>query len=144
MDPWNFEPSSAVRVYDCRTHTWRDLPNMKMERIYASACLLDDKICVMGGSIAWSKYDNWFEMFDIKTQTWKTLPADPALLVRFGYYTVRKIGVVEGKIYVKAVTELKDWVYDVKESRWSIADEHLSLRWSNSWCVIDDVFLLFL
>lgn len=137
----NFEPSSAVRVYDCRNATWRNLPDMKMEREYASSCFLDDKIYVMGGCRGWfeDQDQSWFEMFDMKTQSWKTLPANPERNVRLGY-TVRKIGVVEGNIYVKTDShELKDWIYDVKESKWSAADWQLSARWSNSWCVVENV-----
>ncbi|KAL0739165.1 hypothetical protein Bca4012_015375 [Brassica carinata] len=131
--------SSAVRVYDCRIKTWRNLPNMNMERFYASAYVLDDKIYVMGGCRAWYEHESWFEMFDIKTQTWKTLPANPDRKVRLGRRKVCKIGVVHEKIYVKTKIELNDWVYDVKEKKWSVADVALSLNWSYSWCVIDNV-----
>lgn len=131
--------SSAVRVYECRNKTWRNLPNMNMERFYASACVHDDKIYVMGGCIARSMHESWFEMFDIKTQTWKTLPPNPDLHVRLGCKKVRKIGVVHEKIYVKTEIELRDWVYDMKEKKWSVADVGLSVNWSNSWCVIDNV-----
>ncbi|WZY85944.1 hypothetical protein YC2023_032328 [Brassica napus] len=131
--------SSAVRVYECRNKTWRNLPNMNMERFYASACVHDDKIYVMGGCIARSEHQSWFEMFDIKTQTWKTLPPNPDLHVRLGCKKVRKIGMVHEKIYVKTESELRDWVYDVKEKKWSVADVGLSVHWSSSWCVIDNV-----
>ncbi|CAL9227313.1 unnamed protein product [Arabidopsis halleri] len=131
-----FGPSSAIWIYDCQTRTWGDVPNMKMKRKHASACVLDDKIYVMGGCD--SGGINWFEMFDIKTQTWRTLPENPDVKVRMGD-NVRKIDVVQGNIYVKTGAEVKDWIYDVKEGKWSVAEEHLSLLWSNSWCVIDNV-----
>ncbi|KAJ4869425.1 F-box/kelch-repeat protein [Raphanus sativus] len=131
--------SSAVRVYDCRIKTWRNLPSMKMERFYASACVHDDKIYVMGGCMARSEHLSWFEMFDIKTQTWKTLPPNPDLNVRLGCRKVRKIGMVHEKIYVKTEFELRDWVYDVKEKKWSFADMGLGVNWRSSWCVIDNV-----
>ncbi|CAH8366447.1 unnamed protein product [Eruca vesicaria subsp. sativa] len=131
--------SAAVRVYECRSKTWRNLPNMNMERCYASACVHDDKIYVMGGCRARFEHQSWFEMFDIKTQTWETLPANPDQKVRLGCKNVRKIGVAHEKIYVKTDLELNDWVYDLKERKWSVADLELSLYWSNSWCVIDNV-----
>ncbi|CAH8366416.1 unnamed protein product [Eruca vesicaria subsp. sativa] len=82
--------SSAVRVYECMSKTWRNLPNMNMERCYASACVLDDKIYVLGGSNASFEHESWFEMFDIKTQTWKTLPANPDRRVWLGSKKVCK------------------------------------------------------
>ncbi|KAG7545739.1 Kelch repeat type 1 [Arabidopsis suecica] len=128
--------TDAIWIYDCRTRTWGDVPNMKMKRKDASACVLDDKIYVMGGCD--SGGINWFEMFDIKTQSWRTLPEIPDVKVRMGG-NVRKINVVRGKIYVKTEAEVKDWIYDVKEGKWSVAEEYLSLLWSNSWCVIENV-----
>ncbi|CAH8366450.1 unnamed protein product [Eruca vesicaria subsp. sativa] len=35
--------------------------------------------------------------------------------------------------------ELNDWIYDVKEKKWSVAGMGLRKNWSNSWCVIDNV-----
>ncbi|CAN8326463.1 unnamed protein product [Cochlearia groenlandica] len=132
----NSQPSSAVRVYDCRNHTWRDLPNMKRERIHPSTCLLNDKIYVMGGCRLCE--ENWFEVFDLKTQTWKTLASFLNPNQRM-LYKVGKIGAVEGKIYVKAEIGHYNCVYDVKDEKWSVADVNLSHLWSSSWCVIENV-----
>ncbi|ESQ51405.1 hypothetical protein EUTSA_v10017575mg [Eutrema salsugineum] len=64
------EPSSAVRILDCRSHTWRDAPNMTVAREDACAVVIDEKIYVTGGC----KIDDWFEVFDVKTQSWTVLP----------------------------------------------------------------------
>ncbi|CAL9227314.1 unnamed protein product [Arabidopsis halleri] len=63
-------PSSAVRIFDCRRHTWRDAPNMTVARSNAMAYVLGDKIYVMGGC---HESENWSEVFDIKTQTWRLI-----------------------------------------------------------------------
>ncbi|XP_010447861.1 PREDICTED: F-box/kelch-repeat protein At4g29370-like [Camelina sativa] len=135
----NFGPSSAIWVLDSRSRTWGHVPNMKMKRKHASSCVFDDKIYVMGGCDPSCGDINWFEMYDIKTKTWRTLPENPDIKVRQGDNVVRKIDVVEGKIYVKTEAGVKDWVYNVKEGKWSVAEEQLSLLWSKSWCVIDNV-----
>ncbi|XP_010480758.1 PREDICTED: F-box/kelch-repeat protein At4g29370-like [Camelina sativa] len=133
----NFEPSSVVRVYDCRSHTWRDVPNMTRERRNAFACVLDDKIYVIGGCTCYDKYSSWFEMFDIETQTWRNLPTIPDIDVRLAYNW--SIDAVEGKIYVKDCRR-QGWIYNVLEGRWTVAERRsFTHRWLKYWCVIDDV-----
>ncbi|KAG7545738.1 Kelch repeat type 1 [Arabidopsis suecica] len=66
-------PSSAVRIFDCRRHTWRDAPNMTVARSNAMAYVLGDKIYVMGGCHESDKSKNWSELFDTKTQTWRLI-----------------------------------------------------------------------
>lgn len=134
----NFGPSSAIWVYDYMSRTWGHVPNMKSRRKNASTCVFDDKIYVMGGCDPCYGDMNWFEMYDVKTQTWKTLPVSSDIKVSLKD-NVRKIDVVEGKIYVKTEAGVQDWIYDVNEGKWSVAEEQLSLRWSKSWCVIDNV-----
>ncbi|CAG7884713.1 unnamed protein product [Brassica rapa] len=59
------EPFSSVRIFDCRSHTWRDAPNMTVAREDAQTVLLDEKIYVMGGCDI-DKYNaNWIEVFDV-------------------------------------------------------------------------------
>ncbi|XP_010451127.1 PREDICTED: F-box/kelch-repeat protein At4g29370-like [Camelina sativa] len=67
-------PSSAVRIFDCRRHTWRDAPNMMVARSNPVACVLGDKIYVMGGCEGSDKSTDWSEVFDTKTQTWRLIP----------------------------------------------------------------------
>ncbi|KAL0727840.1 hypothetical protein Bca4012_023933 [Brassica carinata] len=65
-----YKPSSRVRIFDCRSHTWRDGPNMLVAREEAYACYIDGKIYVMEDD---RKDNNWMEVLDIKTQTWSPL-----------------------------------------------------------------------
>lgn len=65
------QPSSAVRVLDCRTHTWRDAPNMTVARTRpVAASFSNGEILVDGGT---EDPMATGEIFDIKTQTWKPL-----------------------------------------------------------------------
>ncbi|XP_006303757.2 F-box/kelch-repeat protein At4g29370 [Capsella rubella] len=135
----DLEPSSDVRVYDCRSHTWRNVPNMKRERRNAFACVLDEKIYVMGGCSCYDKYSSWFEMFDIKTRTWRNLPVIPDIHVRLAYDG--NMDGVEGKIYVKDCRR-QGWIYDVNEGRWSVEEIRYSSTywwWPKYWCVIGDL-----
>ena len=43
------KPASSVRILDCRSHTWRDGPNMTVARDDAYTVILDGKIYVIGG-----------------------------------------------------------------------------------------------
>ncbi|CAL9216810.1 unnamed protein product [Arabidopsis halleri] len=72
---------------------------MKMKRINAFACLLDDKIYVMGGCTTCYGNSSWFEMFDITSQTWRNLPMIPDINISLAYDW--RIDAVEGKIYVR-------------------------------------------
>ncbi|CAH8345041.1 unnamed protein product [Eruca vesicaria subsp. sativa] len=63
--------SSSVLHLDCQTHTWRQVPSMKVARCKAAAGVVDGKIYVFGGC----KYNETYgEVFDPKTQTWTPLP----------------------------------------------------------------------
>ncbi|KAF3591803.1 hypothetical protein DY000_02027581 [Brassica cretica] len=129
------EPSSSVRIFDCRSHTWRDAPNMTVARKNAHTVLVDKKIYVMGGCDI-DKYNaNWIEVFDIKSQSWSALPgpgADDEELRNHlrkyseNYYRniVRDpdvVNVFEGKIYVTAVG--KDYTYDPNNGTWKVVRE---------------------
>ncbi|CAH8253992.1 unnamed protein product [Arabidopsis lyrata] len=76
----------------------REVPNMKLKRINAFACLIDDKIYVMGGCTTCYGNSSWFEMFDITSQTWRNLPMIPDINISLAYDW--RIDAVEGKIYV--------------------------------------------
>ncbi|KAJ4913937.1 putative F-box/kelch-repeat protein [Raphanus sativus] len=89
--------TKAVRVLDCRSHTWRRAPDMKVARKGAMSYFLDDKIYVIGGCTRTEETMSWGEVFDLKTQTWKPLPKPPSDDDVHSYHN----GVVYGgKLYV--------------------------------------------
>nr|VDC74315.1 unnamed protein product [Brassica rapa] len=119
------EPSSSVRILDCKSHTWRDGPNMTVARDSACTALFDEKIYVMGGCDVDACYANLIEVFDIKTQTWTALPGpgsdeDDKLL--YDYRAL--INVFEGKIYLAA--DEKDYTYDPKDGTWKLVRDKSS------------------
>ncbi|XP_019089495.1 PREDICTED: F-box/kelch-repeat protein At4g19870-like isoform X3 [Camelina sativa] len=111
--PVDRAPSSAVRVLDCRSHTWRDAPSMIVARNYASACVYDEKIYVMGGCERLED-ESWGEVFDTKTQTWELLP-DPGTEVRKGYAHTRRISECKGKIQLE--NGMNVYAYDTKSEK---------------------------
>ncbi|CAH8264025.1 unnamed protein product [Arabidopsis lyrata] len=110
-------PSSAVHVFDCRTHTWRDAPNMTVPRKRAKSAFIDGKIFVIGGIEKELSSMNWAEVFDPKTQTWKPLPSpcDDA-----------KVQLCRGKLYVnsdlKSVLGKKFMWYDSERRKWFMVE----------------------
>lgn len=130
--PVDSEPSSAVRVLDCRSHTWRDAPSMIVARKYASACVYDGKIYVMGGCEGFED-ESWAEVFDIKTQTWERLP-DPDTEVRKCF--IYSIGEIEGKINFGNFNER--YAYDTKQCKWEYCVNKKTIL-ERSECMMENV-----
>ncbi|KAF8118265.1 hypothetical protein N665_0005s0033 [Sinapis alba] len=128
----NKQPSSAVRVLDCRNHTWRDAPDMTVARRLAEAAFIDGKIIVTGGTEDRMK---WVEIFDLKTQTWTPLPSpNNAKATLYG-----------GKLYVRSKNTR--YVYVPKEGTWKVISQEVHgfglERKIGPWCVIEDVMFSF-
>ncbi|CAH8366432.1 unnamed protein product [Eruca vesicaria subsp. sativa] len=121
------EPSSSVRIFDCRSHTWRDGHNMTVARENAQTVILDEKIYVIGGCDIDEYNANWIEVFDIKSQSWSALPGPGAdedelrnhLREYSEYYYI--VNVFGGKIYV--VVNEKDYTYEPKNGIWKLVRE---------------------
>uniref|UniRef100_A0A0D3DGN0 FKB95-like N-terminal Kelch domain-containing protein n=1 Tax=Brassica oleracea var. oleracea TaxID=109376 RepID=A0A0D3DGN0_BRAOL len=134
-------PSSAVRILDCRTHTWRDGPSMLLPRwclTHANAFLLDEKIYVMGRWGSDESQHNWMEMLDIKTQKWRHLRIHGVDEFDSHWFVTNMF---EEKMY--AIAEKKSYAYDTLESRWEVVETHRNFRFINDWCVIEDVMYCF-
>ncbi|KAF8101575.1 hypothetical protein N665_0204s0069 [Sinapis alba] len=132
--------SSSVRVFDCRSHTQRRAPNMRMKRECAKACLFDGSIYVMGGC---RENECWGEVFDIKTQTWnkKLLLPSPFTGDNDCKFEVFVLG---ARIYV--ITERNKYAYDPKQGgRWLLLDNMFFvdlkriLQIGTVWCVLDNL-----
>ncbi|KAJ4913403.1 F-box/kelch-repeat protein [Raphanus sativus] len=133
------ETSSSVRMLDCKSHTWRDGPNMTVAREDASTALLNEKIYVMGGCDIDAYSSNWVEVFDIRTQSWTALPGpgpdDMDDELRHAYCTV--VNVFEGKIYL--ATDGKDYTYDPKYGTWKLVSEYTSFVTDSIECWCDEM-----
>ncbi|CAA7031703.1 unnamed protein product [Microthlaspi erraticum] len=114
--------SSTVSVFDCRSHSWHQAPDMPvaMEKPYAKA--INGKIYVTGGK---GKGRDWAQVFDPKTQTWtceskacEFLQDDYYGLVVIGYYERASSCVIDEVVYVYHQGEFQ-W-FDKKARDWRI------------------------
>uniref|UniRef100_M4E5S0 F-box domain-containing protein n=1 Tax=Brassica campestris TaxID=3711 RepID=M4E5S0_BRACM len=128
---YNKEPSSSVRIFDCRNHTWRDAPNMTVARENAQTVLLDEKIYVMGGCDIDKYYANWIEIFDVKTQAWTALPGPGAddedelpNHLRKNNSKCYIVNVFKGKFYL--AEDEKEYTYEPKNGTWKLLKENSS------------------
>ncbi|EOA25842.1 hypothetical protein CARUB_v10019215mg [Capsella rubella] len=127
------ELTSSVRILDCRSNTWRDGPNMTVARKLHQAVLINQEIYVIGGC----DVDNWFEVLDIKTQTWRALPSPGAgheLCIKSIYVNPDDF---IGKLYVTSYDN--DFTYEPKDGTWKVVREESSWRELMDSCVIDNV-----
>ncbi|KAJ4867968.1 putative F-box/kelch-repeat protein [Raphanus sativus] len=125
----------AVRVLDCRSHTWRRAPDMKVARKHARSYFLDEKIYVIGGCTETKKYlTSRGEVFDLKTQTWKPLPKPPS----DDDVQLYKSVVCGGRLYAFTMNNNnKNYAYDPNEERWVQEAGFVGLgRINGPWCVI--------
>ncbi|CAH8359982.1 unnamed protein product [Eruca vesicaria subsp. sativa] len=136
------EPSSSVWIFDCRSHTWRDGPNMYVARNSPHTVLLDEKIYVMGGCDIDEYYANWIEVFDQKTQSWTAFPGPNVdkLLKHLRKSHCDTVYVFEGKIYFMA--GVKEYSYEPKDGTWKLVKEISSFLFDDSvwtWCEIGKI-----
>ncbi|KAJ4874152.1 putative F-box/kelch-repeat protein [Raphanus sativus] len=125
----------AVRVLDCRSHTWRRAPDMKVARKHARSYFLDEKIYVIGGCTETKEYlTSWGEVFDLKTQTWKPLPKPPS----DDDVQLYKSVVCGGRLYAFTMNNNnKNYAYDPNEEKWVQEAGFVGLgRINGPWCVI--------
>ncbi|KAG5413120.1 hypothetical protein IGI04_000687 [Brassica rapa subsp. trilocularis] len=101
------QPSSSVRILDCRSHTWRDGPSMLVARRCPYAVFLDEKIYVFDGC---GEDDTWMEVLDMKTNTWSPLLRHKDAVLEEGW--LNTVG-LQGKIYL--ITKINYCAYDPKQ-----------------------------
>jgi PKD repeat protein len=92
----DFVSSSTVEEYDPATDTWSTKSSMSTTRWDHSACVVDGKIYILGGSDSWP-WEGIFtmEMYDPATDTWTSIETTlPRAIIGAG------TAVVNGKIYV--------------------------------------------
>ncbi|CAH2075990.1 unnamed protein product [Thlaspi arvense] len=145
---WKRVHSSSVAVLDCRSHTWRNAPSMRMKRSSSStASLLDGKIYVAGGCKDKYVHHNspdWIEAFDTVTQTWGSVKNPRVFELHHEFRDKPFVAgsfPLEGKLYMFGDTFA---VYHPEEDRWDdLRYDYSNYRMSwgarSSHCVIDDV-----
>ncbi|KTF80439.1 hypothetical protein cypCar_00035165 [Cyprinus carpio] len=69
-------PRSVLQQYDLRKDVWALLPAMPTPRYDTSVCLLGSKIYVAGGRQC-KRLVKAFEVFDMESRTWSSLPSLP-------------------------------------------------------------------
>ncbi|EOA17902.1 hypothetical protein CARUB_v10006311mg [Capsella rubella] len=112
----HYTPSSVMWVCNkSSTYAWRKAPCMTVARANVVACVLHEKIYVMGGCAA-HESTYWAEVFDPKTQTWEPLP-DPGVELRLA--SIKAMKVMEGMIYVQNSGTM-EYVYNPKENKWDV------------------------
>ncbi|CAA7018272.1 unnamed protein product [Microthlaspi erraticum] len=126
--PWE-EPSSSVQIFDCRSHTWRNGPNMTVAREDACARFRNEKIYVMGGCDIDEYSASWIEVFDMTSQSWTAFPgpgADEAELrnLLHGGYDYNIVNVSQGKLYVNI--DEKEYTYELKDGTWKVVRQQSS------------------
>eukprot|EP00928_Gymnodinium_smaydae_P053858 TRINITY_DN37760_c0_g1_i1.p1 TRINITY_DN37760_c0_g1~~TRINITY_DN37760_c0_g1_i1.p1 ORF type:complete len:439 (+),score=70.37 TRINITY_DN37760_c0_g1_i1:43-1359(+) len=69
----------SAEIYDALTDEWTAISDMPTRRHGACACLLDDKVYVLGGMYVDEgdapMEERFCDVFDTRTQQWSTLPA---------------------------------------------------------------------
>ncbi|CAL9217879.1 unnamed protein product [Arabidopsis halleri] len=125
--------SSDVSVLDCRSHTWREAPSLKVERmVFFPASVIDGKIYVAGGCIK-GESESSIEVFDTNTQIWDHVPIP--YLEQYADWLTKTI-CIEGKLYLRIGREVL--AYDPKERRWDLVEQEIVWKWCSN-CAIENV-----
>ncbi|ESQ43448.1 hypothetical protein EUTSA_v10015277mg [Eutrema salsugineum] len=128
--------TNVVFVIDCRFHTYRFLPSMRVARCGAAAGVFNGKIFIVGGCEM--RAMDWMETFDIKGNFWIrgrwTTGIPPYVSSKFVTYAV-----MEKKIYI--LGERMCYTYTPGEQggllEYVMPGEFMSFFWQESSCVID-------
>ncbi|CAN8290387.1 unnamed protein product [Cochlearia groenlandica] len=137
----NGKPTSRVFVMDCRSHTCREAPSMRIARKCPKVSVLDGKIYVVE-SCNDNDESNLMEVFDPKTQNWDYVPSPIAeIRLKYIYATL----VINENLYLFG--DKHHVVYKPKENRWDVVEWDMGLvirlnfydGYFGSCCVVDNV-----
>ncbi|MBS4034202.1 MAG: T9SS type A sorting domain-containing protein [Ignavibacterium sp.] len=134
--------TSEMYMFKPCTNEWILKNPMPTARNNLACALLDGKIYVLGGMQVNNSVVNWnglksFEVYDLVTETWSTLPDMPRY--RWGLSVVA----FENKIYVLGGRSLDVRppsidVYDPQDSSWSTVTNIPTPRYKLAACVVDN------
>ncbi|KAG7546788.1 Tapetum specific TAP35/TAP44, partial [Arabidopsis suecica] len=122
-------PTTDVSFLDCYSHTWHRLKSMNMPRASASACFVDGKIYVFGGSEHYAHDHIWAEVFDRETQTWA-----PFLFLTHNWdFEMSQNQIIHQSV---AIEVKKIFALNEKDRRFYVlsSDEIVN---TEDWCIID-------
>ncbi|CAA7035973.1 unnamed protein product [Microthlaspi erraticum] len=123
--------TSDVWLLDCRSHTWRSVPSMGVARAYAAAGVVDGKIYVLGGCDVVGKLG---EVFDPKTQTWKTLRRAQ----KKGNNMIHDSVVRDQKVYAVDGND-RTFYYSPREGKWGNGNRGQASGNRRDWCMVDNL-----
>ncbi|CAA7051885.1 unnamed protein product [Microthlaspi erraticum] len=126
--------TDEVWLLDCRTHTWRQAPSMRVERAKPAAGIVAGKIYVFGGCIE-PDSSHWAEAFDPKTQTWETLAPMPDERLRSGGFR-NTVVVREEKVYAVDSRD-RSFYYSPSDGKWGRGNNDSLPGKRRDWCVVD-------
>ncbi|KAG7589431.1 F-box domain [Arabidopsis suecica] len=133
----NMVKSSNLSILDCRSHTWREAPSLRVKLFSFRASVLDRKIYVAGSykDVDSNSYKNSTEVFDTETQIWDPEPISYSNIKGLFYF---KSACIDKKIFLKTDNEVVS--YNPKEGRWSLVQVGMSyFEGSDSSCEIENV-----
>lgn len=128
----NDAPSSNVWVLDCRFHTWRAGPPMRVAREFAAAGVVDGKIYVIGGCVtdSWSRSEYWAEALDLDTGVWEAVPSPIEVRGKWMHASA----VIGGRVY--ALADRGGVAYDPRTRVWEGVEKRLDMGWRGRACVV--------
>ncbi|KAG7592281.1 Kelch repeat type 1 [Arabidopsis thaliana x Arabidopsis arenosa] len=135
-----------MTLIDCRTHKCRSLPRMKRGRYHAAAGVIDGKIYVIGGFRKRKSESEWIEVFDLKKQSWESLPGPYPKTSSGSQYCAHVV--MEDKLYI--LDAKRCLVYDPKIIGGWDASVGATVPLMDLWkkplsvqCVVDDMLYTF-
>ncbi|KAL0737695.1 hypothetical protein Bca4012_013905 [Brassica carinata] len=131
------ELTTNAFAIDCITRTCRSLPSMRVGRGCAAFGVVDEKIYVLGGCDKKKSSKDWVEVFDLKNQTWESLPG---LCNKKLHEVTLNSFVMNEKIYMMDCK--RSYVYDPKKNKWQ-RENSLNSEWQVGSCVIDNMLYTF-
>ncbi|CAN7054038.1 unnamed protein product [Brassica rapa subsp. trilocularis] len=115
--------------------SWSRVPSMNMPRASASASLVDGKIYVFGGCGGDdSNSSNWAEVFDPKTQTWRTF-VTPNMS-----HSIDQSAVIQGKKVYTVDEEDQSFYFLPSECpSWTSGKRDTTPGYRSDWCAIGEL-----
>ncbi|XP_050385702.1 F-box/kelch-repeat protein SKIP6 [Argentina anserina] len=125
-------PTNHVWILDCRFHTWRAGPPMRVAREFAAAGVVDGIIYVIGGCVtdSWTRSEYWAEALDPGTGRWEAVASPVEVRGKWMHASA----VIGGRVY--ALADRGGVVYDPKTRVWEGVEKRMDMGWRGRACVV--------